>query len=304
MAAPAAAQPATQPSSCEVTISRAPDEVREAIEAWVNAEPRCSTTIDVRVVPTDGGFYIFARDGAGRVRERVVPDAQSAGVLVASWVADDLIAQPRPAPAPEPAPVPTHMPPSATLVLAAPSGAPGIVASAQPAPARGRWLTLGGIWQMHGQGAAGARAELDLKRRGKWSLGAVLSMSSSDPVVSDDYSSDYITTVDFRVLAALARTQSLGKRWDLRLAVGAGVTTTHARGQFAGVDIEGTGMFPTGEASLLFSREIGTRWAFAAGPVVTWCPQTYKIEDDFGGMITLSERSFEVMAFGGIRRRL
>jgi hypothetical protein len=301
LAAPAAAQPVTQPSPCEVTISRAPDEVREAIEAWVNAEPRCSTTLDVRVVPTEGGLYIFARDGAGRIRERVVPDAQSAGVLVASWVADDLIAA-----TPPPPPTPEPMPPSATPVIAAspPTAVAGVAAVAQPVRREGSWLTVGGIWQMHGYGSGGVRAELDVIHRGQWTLGGVLSASWSDPVLSDDFSSDYIKTMDLRLLATLARTTAFARRWELRLAAGAGVTSTHAVGQFAGVDVEARGVFPTAEASLMVSRTFGDRWALAFGPVATWCAQTYKMQDDYGAMITLSERDVEVMAFGALRRRL
>src|SRR5215211_2546137 len=74
---------------CQVTFARAPDDVRKVIETWVHAEPRCVTTLELRVIPTDGGLYLMARDGNGRTHERLVPDAQSAGVLVASWIADD-----------------------------------------------------------------------------------------------------------------------------------------------------------------------------------------------------------------------
>src|SRR4051812_33596116 len=88
----AVAQPIVAPEPCSVSIARAPDDVRAEIDHWVRAEPRCNASLEVRVVPTDGGYYLFARDNRGRVRERVVPDARSAGVLVASWVADDTIA--------------------------------------------------------------------------------------------------------------------------------------------------------------------------------------------------------------------
>jgi TolA-binding protein len=45
-ATPAAAQPVTRPSACTVTISRAPDDVRAVVEAWVRAEPRCASSVD------------------------------------------------------------------------------------------------------------------------------------------------------------------------------------------------------------------------------------------------------------------
>ncbi|MEJ7604318.1 MAG: hypothetical protein WKG01_41040, partial [Kofleriaceae bacterium] len=50
----AGAQPVIAPDRCDVTIARAPDDVREVIESWVRAEPRCSVALEVRVVPTDG----------------------------------------------------------------------------------------------------------------------------------------------------------------------------------------------------------------------------------------------------------
>ncbi len=107
-ASPARAQP--QPRRCEVTIVRAPDEARAVIEGWVRAEPRCTTSLELRVVPTEGGLYLFARDDGGRIHERVVPDAQSAGVLVASWIADDRLTPPG-----APAPIgPTQAPVDAT----------------------------------------------------------------------------------------------------------------------------------------------------------------------------------------------
>ena len=55
---------------CSVAIPRAPDEVREEIEVWVRAEPRCSVELEVRVVPTEGGYYLFARDQQGRFRRQ------------------------------------------------------------------------------------------------------------------------------------------------------------------------------------------------------------------------------------------
>jgi len=90
-AAPVAAQPTPAPPApvCRVEMVRVPDDVRPVIEDWVRAEPRCAVQLAVRVIPTDGGLYVLATDGSGRVRDRVVPDATTAAVLIASWVADD-----------------------------------------------------------------------------------------------------------------------------------------------------------------------------------------------------------------------
>lgn len=89
MAIPAWAQPGADNVDCKVSVVLAPGEVRDEIEAWVAAEPRCERQLEVRVVPTENGLYLSARDPSGRVRERIVPDAQSAAVLVVSWMADD-----------------------------------------------------------------------------------------------------------------------------------------------------------------------------------------------------------------------
>ena len=94
LAGSAAAQPVDPPPlvearSCAVTIVRAPDDVRRAIEDWVQREVSCRIALDVRAIPTDGGLYLLARDSTGKLHERLVPDAQAAGVLVASWVAND-----------------------------------------------------------------------------------------------------------------------------------------------------------------------------------------------------------------------
>src|SRR5690606_15193316 len=88
-ASSAAAQSVEEARTCQVTIARAPDDVREVVEAWVRSEPQCSKALEVRIVPTEGGLYLLAQDEQGRIRDRVVPDAETAGVLVASWIADD-----------------------------------------------------------------------------------------------------------------------------------------------------------------------------------------------------------------------
>ncbi|MGE0550581.1 MAG: hypothetical protein AB7O24_03245 [Kofleriaceae bacterium] len=70
----AVAQPDAPATPCSVTIARAPDDVRAVIEAWVSNEPHCGPSLELRVVPTDDGYYLFARTGEGRIYERVVPD--------------------------------------------------------------------------------------------------------------------------------------------------------------------------------------------------------------------------------------
>jgi hypothetical protein len=72
-----------------VRIVHAPRNVAAVVAQWLVQEPRCGSPLEVRVVPSREGLYVFARDAGGHVRERTVPDAQSAGVLIASWAAAD-----------------------------------------------------------------------------------------------------------------------------------------------------------------------------------------------------------------------
>ncbi|MGE0402882.1 MAG: hypothetical protein AB7T06_39620, partial [Kofleriaceae bacterium] len=52
---------------CEVVFVRAPDDVRLVIESWLKAEPRCSGTIELRVVETENGsLYLIAQRPDGR----------------------------------------------------------------------------------------------------------------------------------------------------------------------------------------------------------------------------------------------
>lgn len=141
------AQPAA--TQCQVNVVRAPEDVRRVIESWVRRETACRTSLDVRVIPTDDGLYLLARDPSGRMYERLVPDAQAAGVLVASWIAGDS-APPAPppaasaeptapvAPAPVVAPVPVApplpvAPPPVVVIAPVPVAAP--VAPIAVAPA-------------------------------------------------------------------------------------------------------------------------------------------------------------------------
>lgn len=310
IASPAVAQPVTQPSACEVTISRAPDEVRDAIEAWVGAEPRCTTTLDVRAVPTDGGYYLFARDGAGRVRERVVPDAQSAGVLVASWVADDLIE--RHDPDPEPAAPPPFAPPSASTpapqsTLAStprPAGMPGVdggVPRTTREP-RGRWLMLAGSIDERLE-HAGVRAEVDLVRLGRWTIGAGVARSGVTMPIEDNVKTwGWFDTEDTRALATASYTSVWG-RWELRLGFGIGAMRTNAKGYLDDAPISGTGVFPVGEASALIACRFLADWAVTLGPVMTFVTQSYKLEDG-DAMYTVERRNAEVSTVLGFRYRL
>ena len=318
VAAPAVAQPgepAAERTACAVTILRAPEDVRAVVEQWVHAEPRCSITLEVRIVPTDGGLYLLARDEAGGVRERIVPDAQSAGVLVASWVAADAGSSASSPPAPVP-PAPAAVPPSAMLGSAgllaqgegrAPGASPLIAKPARPAAPR--WLSLGGLVAMSGTGGGGLRGEVDLARKGIVTFGLAASASQSGMMV---YGATYdqmgtLDTLDAKAVGYLALDAGFG-RWHLRTAFGAGAVYTRAQLAQPGVSIyrEADGVFAAGEAVLTIGRELGAWWAIDIGPVVSLYVQEYEVESSFDTTIrrTLQRRDLESMFFIGVRRRL
>ncbi len=300
---------------CEVSIPGAPDEVRDAIETWVSAEPRCATHLEIRVVPTEGGYYLFARDPMGRVRERVVPDAQSAGVLVASWVADDV-------PGGSESTVIEIVPP-ATITIDAPGAMPAtvvdrVVAKGEPARRATRWLTLGGMVRMEGGGGGGFRAELDLVSWGTWSAGLSLGVAhglSNNLVVGfqDTWEYGTLETIDWRGTATLARTSRFGS-WELRLAGGLGVAKTKAFG-YTGGDLgfdasyyDGEGVAATAELSAQLSYRLGTGWAIGAGPLVTFYKQqlegTMSDSQTHDMPNTITRERPELSMFAGVRRAL
>lgn len=311
-AAPAAAQPAAPRPTCAVSIVRAPDDVRAVVEDWVHAEPRCNITLEIRIVPTEGGLYLLARDEAGHVRERVVPDAQSAGVLVASWVAaDSMPVQAAPAVAAAPVP-PDAMLGREGLLAPGEGGAPGVApVIAKPAPTTPppRWLSLGGLVAMSGTGGGGIRGEVDLVRRGILSIGIAASATQSGMMV---YGASYeemgtLDTFDGKGVGYAAVDASFG-RWHLRTAIGAGLVYTRAQLEQPAIYTyrEADGVFPAGEASLTLGRELGARWAIDVGPIISLYVQEYEIQNsgDFYSTRTLQRRDLESMFFLGVRHRL
>jgi hypothetical protein len=305
-AAPVAAQPASP--SCRLNIARAPEDVRAVVEQWVYAEPKCNISIEVRIVPTEGGLYLLARDEFNRVRERIVPDAQSAGVLVASWVAADSAQTPYQVRRPEPvAAVPP--PPEA----GAPGLAPVIVGKPAPSP-RSKWLTLGGMFAMSGTGGGGVRGELDLRAGETLSLGLAASASKSGINVEDTYyqSTPMVETFDAKAIAYAALTSGSGK-WHIRTELGAGLVYTAATlyqtSAYGWEPSEAQGVFPTGEASLTVVRDLGARWGIYAGPLVSLYIQRYEYDAmstyPYPNQVqTLERRDLEAMMFIGVRHRL
>ena len=263
-AAPALAQPAPvaapAPAGCNVNIVRAPDPVRQTIERWL-ANEHCTLGLQVRIIPTEGGLYILATDDHGRVRERIVPDAASAGVLIASWAADDGLGGAAPPPGVDPGP-PAPMPaPMAPPPPAPPPPAAGYGPSVGYGPASGPNAAYGGpppAWNgsFHPPGqygpsdelppppevqhptklmslaagfgansSGGLRLELELWNHSNWIIGASAGLTGSTMYV-DDYSgsgSYYNANVtDFTLAVTLGRIARWGD-WYLRGNAGLGV---------------------------------------------------------------------------------
>lgn len=267
-AAPAGAQPITRPTACGATIAYAPTEVRILVEAYLAQEPACNTTLEIRIVPTDGGLYLFARDDQGRVRERIVPDAQAAAVLIASWMADDT----RPAPPPPVAVFDHHLPPPTVTVD------PFDKLPAREQPARGRLLGLGPM--LAGRGA-GLRAELDVMNRGAWSVGLAASLVDNEATVYTTVQSppQSMDVIDSTALVYFTRTSHLGD-WYLRPMLGVGATytqTSTGMDQFDPsqpwdpvIEFQADGVVATIDAQLLLGRRLSENWQLDAGPGVTF----------------------------------
>jgi hypothetical protein len=279
----AAAQPAPE-TPCAVNIAHAPDDVRSVVETWVRGEARChGGELEVRIVPTDGGFYLFARDTSGRVRERVVPDAQSAGVLVASWAADDGVEAPPPPPPPVvSAPRPGLVQPVESL---------GVVA---PAP---RHVMLG-LGAMVGN-VYGLRAELDMTRYKSFVFGLSAGVSTAQVMTSDGP----LTMRDLSALGYVALVLESGRFW-LRPQIGLGGITSEFNKFLAGASMnEATG--GDNAAVLEVSARIGAdlaSWTVSAGPLVRMYTETWDTGPTSLG--TLLNRDGDVSFYIGVGRRL
>lgn len=265
----AAAQPVEHPEvePCRVTIALAPPDVRAEIEAWVNAEPRCVRELEVRAIPTDGGLYLSARDNNGRTRERVVPDAQSAAVLIVSWMADDSLgASPPVATAEVPASHATIGPTSVVDLTADTESPFEMHAHTRQRAGSHRYLTLGAIG--HDADHAGVRAQVDLFGGRYLSLGLAGGWSQHGGQA--------------RVVAGA--TKSFG-RFAVRAQIGIGAdfatvdASTDPRQQMQVVGpqfdardsmMEATAsrVQPRGEVGLLGRIAIDRNWAVLGGPVV------------------------------------
>jgi hypothetical protein len=318
----ALAQPVTSPATCAVKVLRAPDDVRQIVEAWVQAEPRCSVALEVRIIPTDGGLYLFALDERGRIRERMVPDAQSAGVLVASWVADDTMYTPPPKTAP---PVDDRVDPFTIRGSGMSSDltTPGLtVSTTEPVDGLSKdptnknvskWIGLG-LVMTKDSNDGGVRLDADVWTRGKYSIGAALSSTSGHMEVIASQGVGLMTSRDIKLMATGSHTWSSSGRWFARGAAGVGLVHTDVlitidEPSFTSTYTwyEAAGWTGVAEASLIGGAELGKNWSFNAGPVVTLYAQNLHAYDASGYMpetVDFQRRDLQLMFYGGLKYRL
>jgi len=250
---PAFAQPVTPPlgasesAPCEVrlTLTRVPPEVRNVVDSWVHNGSACTTPLDVSIEAVDDGYVVNARDARGGLRVRLVPDAQTIGVLIASWSADDRVAPAGPDVEAE----------GPSMVPVMPVGIDGTRVVSRAA-SRSRRVLFSGL----AGGATGFRGEVDL-------LGGVIPIGLALGGQTDDY--------QFNVHATLYSGVDLViQRCHLRAAVGAGTRVSPEIHSDAGLWRGDLAFDFVVEASVTASVELGAGWGLTAGALAT---QTYVI---------------------------
>jgi hypothetical protein len=282
-----------------VTFLRAPDDVRAVIEQWVAAEPDCSASIELRVVPTENGYYLVAQRPDGRIHEREVPDATSAGVLVASWVADDWTAEAHEERAAEPTQV-------AEVRSEAPSESSLVVSSApRERTTTNRIMTLGGLLGMSNGGGSGFRGELDLASRGIFSLGLAASISREYVAA---WAAGWIDINSYRVMPELAANIPLRGNLSMRASLAAGIAYQDVRS--SNPDPNTANFMPTlaastwgrtGEAAVMMSYDFSAHVGVTLGSVLYYSQFDPNILGLAAGGV---QRDLQLMGYGGARFRL
>ena len=323
---------------CAVRIARAPAAIRAEIERWLAGESSCNVALEVRVVATEGGYYLLARDIHGRVRERVVPDGASAGVLVASWASDDQLGADAPAPnVARPAGIESDgddddddaagsaaaaAPSVADARVVAPGMSPMIATRAVVAspPAPSKWLRFAALDNVAGVGGTGLRGEVDLWQRHAWSTGVAAAIAYSQPSLPYDFGGVGVGMTglndrDIDVLVYIARLGNVTSwlHWRGSLAVGARFTSMDLPNLLSDPNTglpepaDGNTVRPTIQASLLAGAELGNGWAFELGVLVSAVsPQTAAIATvtDSGNYDVHLNAPMGLQLFGGLAHRL
>ncbi len=279
---------ADEAAHCAVDVARAPADVRATIETWVGTETHCAHTIEVRVVPTEGGLYLYARDEHGVVRERVVPDAQAAGVLVASWVADDSPAVPVRV---MPIIVPPQEAPLETVSRTAPIATPGFH--------RGLLFGLGAQASM-AKGVA-LRGEIGIESDG-WSAYAAASVGQTRMVY--DYGSGTLDLMPHDKRVALGAGRQFGTgRWQVKVRGGVQYARWDAdffsmSDTYNGFHVEFIGF----EGAFQVSRKLSPAWSFTSGLVGSKFVDSQQSSND--GVILIQSPTFELGLSAGLDLKL
>jgi hypothetical protein len=306
VSAPAAAAP------CSVTISRAPEGVREVVDHWVGAEPHCTAALEVRIVETAGGLYVIARDDRGRLRDRVVPDAQTAGVLIASWAADDTVA--------------LWTPPGSAVSVTTPATAP-IVAAARPLTSdelvqEGRverpviarspgsserpWIRLGYDYGLANAGiggpeaghqvARGLRGSVGVWNRGPWTVDVSLDFVDVNPTLYYPVAHDPEEGIEeFHAFANLGYVLRSG-RWSFTPSIGAGAGYATLAEDVI-LDMSPPGLVPIHDHALMWVAQATALGAVDLTPRLQLTMQVSSLvhQDSWA-----AEQNFELMWIGGV----
>jgi len=274
-ASPAAAE-STHP--CEISIVRAPAEVRAAIQEWVAKEDRCVTSLEIRVFAMDGEYYVLARDGSGWIRERTVPDAQSAGAVVSSWAG-----------------VPSPM----RAMSASPPGCRPDEPDPEESP---HWITGSGFIGV-GASVRGGHAEVDVLTHAGWALGAAVSVSLAGSVVTVD--ANIVDDLrDIRGMAYVAYTARRGNFYVRPAIAGGFVVTTGTllmNPTIGGPPESLNAKNLTGAASVMLGWVVAPDWAIELGPRVVTSQHVFEVSP--ATVITLVRPDSEWTVAGGLRRR-
>ncbi len=287
-----AASTSASSSACVIELIRAPAEVAEVVQQWVGAEPVC-TRLTVRIIPTEGGLYVLATAPDGRTWDRIVPDAQTAGVLVASWAADGTVSAPGPSASSAASTVASVTP--ETVSVSPPALAP-VAAKVQAAPPRQVRVAMASPEAAPGLADAGSLTRATPRRAGTRSVRATVLVG---PNVSALLAVDVVAVRSLRFGLALgsdAHTQDtedgsamyrvhsrevwlaahaawevgISPRFDLRSQVAAALVPTRVQ-----VDV-GASFFDEGYLlrfglglGVEMTARLGHDWRVAAGPHLT-----------------------------------
>jgi hypothetical protein len=318
IAAPAAADP------CDVRIKHASEHVRAEIARWLLDEPRCGPPLEVRIVATETGLYVFARDAAGRIRERTVPDAQSAGVLIASWAAADadspsvtdgargtMAVELSYEPARRLSVELTGYTPRSALPPGYADRDAGVARTYAP-----KQRSSGRTFGLHlygNENIFGIRGELDVWRRGPVVASAVMSLARDEHWDYAQRGDDELDFIDGTLLGSLGLVKDSGP-WRFQVSAGLGLLATYLKGTSYDLEdpnhaayghVNVLGLSPTLQGTVALGVRIGDQWYFDAGALAGTFVQNYYVDvmraGEPPGYTEIEARGLELMFLSGLR---